>query len=67
MKEQIITSKALRLKEKWRCLKTEWQMDPANDIVVKCVCLLHNMIIGKVGLSSIEIPMESVIDVKVST
>ncbi|XP_026816456.1 protein ALP1-like [Rhopalosiphum maidis] len=33
---------------KWRCLKTELQIDPNKiDIVVKCVCLLHNIIIDK--------------------
>lgn len=41
---------------KWRCLKTELQIDPDKvDIVVKCVCLLHNIIIDKEGLSSLDI------------
>nr|CAI5829768.1 unnamed protein product [Callosobruchus analis] len=31
---------------KWRCLKTELQIAPDKvDIIVKCVCLLHNIII----------------------
>lgn len=42
---------------KWRCLKTELQIDPDKvDIVVKCVCLLHNLIIDKEGLTSFDIP-----------
>lgn len=45
---------------KWRCLKTELQLDPENvDIIVKCVCLLHNMVIDKEGLS-LENSMQSV-------
>lgn len=42
---------------KWRCLKTELQIYPDKvDIVVKCVCLLHNIIIDKEGLTSLDIP-----------
>lgn len=42
---------------KWRCLKTELQIDPdKTDIVVKCVCILHNIIIDKEGVSSFDIP-----------
>ncbi|XP_066595464.1 uncharacterized protein [Prorops nasuta] len=34
----------------WRCLKSELQMEPKNiDIVIKCICLLHNIIIDKEG------------------
>lgn len=45
------------LVSKWRCLKTELQIDPDKvDIVVKCVCLLHNIIVDKEGLSSLDIP-----------
>nr|CAI5829776.1 unnamed protein product [Callosobruchus analis] len=42
---------------KWRCLKTELQIAPDKvDIIVKCVCLLHNIIIDMEGLSSLDIP-----------
>nr|CAI5838518.1 unnamed protein product [Callosobruchus analis] len=42
---------------KWRCLKTELQIAPDKvDIIVKCVCLLHNIIIDMEGLSSLNIP-----------
>ncbi|KAL4111820.1 hypothetical protein QTP88_015705 [Uroleucon formosanum] len=42
---------------KWRCLKTELQIDPDKvDIAVKCVCLLHNIIIDKEGLTSFDFP-----------
>lgn len=42
---------------KGRCLKTELQIYPDKvDIVVKCVCLLHNIIIDKEGLTSLDIP-----------
>ncbi|XP_050065695.1 uncharacterized protein LOC126554686 [Aphis gossypii] len=45
---------------KWRCLKTELQIDPDKvDIVVKCVCLLHNIIIDKEGLTSFDFPESS--------
>jgi hypothetical protein len=36
---------------KWRCLKTELQINPENvDIVVKCARLLHNIIIDREGV-----------------
>lgn len=42
---------------KWRCLKTELQIDADKvDIVVKCVWCLHNLIFDKEGLTSIDIP-----------
>ncbi|KAG8230426.1 hypothetical protein J437_LFUL015447 [Ladona fulva] len=48
------------LTAKWRCLKTELQLDPGKvNIVVKCLCLLHNILIDKEGISSLEIPIES--------
>ncbi|KAJ8981185.1 hypothetical protein NQ317_014829 [Molorchus minor] len=35
---------------KWRCLKTELQVNPEHvDIIVQCVCLLHNIVIDKEG------------------
>ena len=38
---------------KWRFLKTELQMDPKNvDVLVKCACLLHNLLIDKEGIPS---------------
>lgn len=52
---------------KWRCLKTELQIDPEKvDIIVKCVCLLHNLIIDKEGLGYQDMDFESVHDVPVS-
>lgn len=37
--------------------KTELQIDPDKvDIVVKCVCLLNNVLIDKEGLISLDIP-----------
>ena len=40
------------LVSKWRCLKTELQLDPSHiDTVVKCVCLLHNIVIDREGIS----------------
>lgn len=42
---------------KWRCLKTELQIDPDKvDTVVKCVCFSHNIIIDKEGLTSFDFP-----------
>lgn len=39
------------LVSKWRCLKTELQVDPHHaDKIVKTACLLHNIIIDKEGL-----------------
>ncbi|XP_060866068.1 putative nuclease HARBI1 [Metopolophium dirhodum] len=39
------------LVSKWRCLKTELQMNPEHvDIVIKTICLLHNIIIDKEGI-----------------
>lgn len=36
---------AIILVDKWRFLKTELQMDPEKvDILVKCACLLQNLI-----------------------
>lgn len=36
------------LVNKWRCLKTELQVYPSHvDTIVKCVCLLHNIVIDK--------------------
>lgn len=32
------------------------------DIIVKCFCLLHNIIIDKEGLTSLEIPMEATLE-----
>lgn len=52
---------------KWRCLKTELQIDPDKvDIIVKCVCLLHNLIIDKEGLDILEMDFEPVDNVPVS-
>lgn len=52
---------------KWRCLKTELQVDPDKvDIIVKCVCLLHNLIIDKEGIGIHEMDSEPVHDVPVS-
>lgn len=35
---------------KWRCLKTELQVQPKHvDKIVKCVCLLHNIVLEKEG------------------
>ncbi|KAJ8977827.1 hypothetical protein NQ317_011911 [Molorchus minor] len=35
---------------KWRCLKTELQVNREHvDIIVQCVCLLHNIVIDKEG------------------
>lgn len=48
------------LTAKWRCLKTELHMYPENVDIVKCICLLHNIIIDKEGLTSLENVMESV-------
>lgn len=40
------------LVSKWRCLKTELQLHPSHvDTVVKCVCLLHNIVIDTEGIS----------------
>ncbi|XP_059147843.1 uncharacterized protein LOC131953030 [Physella acuta] len=37
---------------KWRCLKTELQVDPKHiDKLVTAVCLLHNIIIDKEGIN----------------
>lgn len=42
------------LVNKWRCLKTELQVYPNHvDTIVKCVCLLHNIIIDKEGIHDI--------------
>ena len=36
---------------KWRCLKTEMQVNPEHvDTIIITVCLLHNIIIGKEGV-----------------
>lgn len=36
---------------KWRCLKIELQLEPNHvDSVVKCACILHNIIIDKEGV-----------------
>lgn len=40
------------LVSKWRCLKTELQVDPCHvDTLVKTVCLLHNIVIDKDGIN----------------
>lgn len=39
------------LVSKWRCLKTELQVEPCHvDTIVKTVCLLHNIVIDKDGI-----------------
>lgn len=39
---------------KWRVLKSEIQCDPKNvDTIVKCACLLHNVVIDKEGNSGV--------------
>ena len=36
---------------KWRCLKTELQLNRAHvDTIIRTVCLLHNIIIDKEGV-----------------
>lgn len=40
---------------KWRVLKTEIQCKHDKvDLLVKCVCLLHNIVIGKEGSAEVE-------------
>lgn len=40
---------------KWRVLKTEIQCSPDKvDIIVKCVCLLHNIVIDKEGSAQVD-------------
>ena len=37
---------------KWRCLKTELQVNPEHvDTIIRTVCLLHNIIIDKEGVN----------------
>ena len=36
---------------KWRCLKTELQVNPEHADTIIAVCLLHNVIIDKGGVS----------------
>lgn len=39
------------LVSKWRCLKTELQVNEDHvDTIVKCICLLHNIIIDQEGI-----------------
>jgi len=39
------------LVSKWRCLKTEIQIDPNHvDSIIKSICLIHNIIIDKEGV-----------------
>lgn len=40
---------------KWRILKTEIQCSPENAVtIVKCICLLHNIIIDKEGKADVD-------------
>jgi len=37
---------------KWRCLKTELQVNPEHvDTIIRTLCLLHNIIIDKEGVN----------------
>lgn len=45
---------------KWRILKTEIEIYPDKvDLVVKCICLLHNIIINLEGVPDINNPAEN--------
>lgn len=45
------------LVSKWRCIKTELQVHPSHvDTIVKCVCLLHNIVIDKEGITDLSFP-----------
>jgi hypothetical protein len=41
-----------RLVAKWRCLKSELQVNPEHvDTIIRTVCLLHSIIIDKEGVN----------------
>jgi len=44
---------------KWRCLKTELQVNPEHvDTIIINVCLLHNIIIDKEGVNETSAMMQ---------
>lgn len=48
------------LTSKWRVLKKDMEIYPDKvDIVVKCVCILHNIIIDREGLRDSTVPLQT--------